>query len=83
MVAIEQWSFTDDERAETDRAGLAADDAAFDEALGEVWRAQEEILALDLKAQMAAQAEAKAGANAEARAGAKAAPRGRHPKDNA
>jgi len=54
MVAIEQWSFTDDERAETDRAGLAADDAAFDEALGEVWRAQEEILALDLKAQMAA-----------------------------
>ena len=52
--AIEQWSFTEDERAEPVRAGLAVEDALFDEALGEIWRAQEEILALDLKAQMAA-----------------------------
>jgi len=51
--AIEQFSFTDDERSETDRAGLAADDAAFDDALGEIWRAQEELLAADLRAQMA------------------------------
>lgn len=55
--AIEQWSFTDDERIETERAGLAADDLAFDEALGEIWRAQEEILALDLAAQRRAQEE--------------------------
>ena len=52
--AIEQWSFTEDERAEPVRAGLAVEDALFDEALGEIWRAQEEILALDLRAQMAA-----------------------------
>lgn len=54
--AIEQWSFTDDEKLEPERAGLAAEDAAFDEALGEVWRAQEEILALDLEAQRNAKA---------------------------
>jgi RNA polymerase sigma factor (sigma-70 family) len=53
-AAIEQFSFTDEERSEPDRAGLAAEDAAFDEALGEIWRAQEEILALDLDAQMRA-----------------------------
>ena len=53
-AAIEQFSFTDEERGETDRAGLAAEDAAFDEALGEIWRAQEEILAEDLRAQMTA-----------------------------
>jgi RNA polymerase sigma factor (sigma-70 family) len=47
-VAIEQWSYTDDERSEPSRAGLAADDAAFDEALGEIWRAQEELVARDL-----------------------------------
>lgn len=48
--AVEQWSFTDDERAEPDRAGLAADDAAFDDALGEIWRAQEALVARDLAA---------------------------------
>ncbi len=47
-VAIEQWSYTDDERSEPSRAGLAADDAAFDEALGEIWRGQEELVARDL-----------------------------------
>jgi RNA polymerase sigma factor (sigma-70 family) len=52
--AIEQFSFTDDERVEPDRAGLAAEDAAFDDALGEIWRAQEELLAADLSAQMRA-----------------------------
>jgi len=54
VSAIEQFSFTDEERSEPDRAGLAAADAAFDEALGEIWRAQEEILAEDLRAQMSA-----------------------------
>ncbi len=54
--AIEQWCFTDDERHEPERAGLAAEDASFDDALGEIWRAQEEILALDLQAQRAANA---------------------------
>ena len=53
-LKVEQFSFTDEERSEPDRAGLAAEDAAFDEALGEIWRAQEEILALDLDAQMRA-----------------------------
>ncbi len=52
-AAIEQFSFTDDERDEPGRAGLAADDAVFDDALGEIWRAQEEILALDLQSQQA------------------------------
>lgn len=51
-TAIEQWSFTEDEKSEPGRAGLAADDAVFDDALGEIWRAQEEILARDLEAQM-------------------------------
>lgn len=46
--AIEQWSFTDDERDEPGGAGLVSDDAAFDAALGEIWRAQEELLADDL-----------------------------------
>lgn len=46
-IAIEQWSYTDDERAEPSRAGLAADDAAFDDALGDIWRAQEELVARD------------------------------------
>jgi RNA polymerase sigma factor (sigma-70 family) len=45
--AIEQWSFTDDERGEPADAGLAADDAAFDDALGDIWRAQEELVARD------------------------------------
>lgn len=53
LSAIEQYSFTDDERDEPGRAGLAAEDAAFDEALGEIWRAQEEILRADLEAQRA------------------------------
>ena len=49
-VAIEQWSYTDDERMEPRRAGLAAEDADFDDALGEIWRAQEELVARDLTA---------------------------------
>ena len=48
--AVEQWSFTDDEKEEPRRAGLAADDAAFDDALGEIWRAQEALVARDLAA---------------------------------
>jgi hypothetical protein len=54
ISAIEQFSFTDDERSEPGRAGLASEDAAFDEALGEIWRAQEEILRADLESQRAA-----------------------------
>lgn len=49
-TAIEQWSYTDDERMEPRRAGLAAEDADFDDALGEIWRAQEELVARDLTA---------------------------------
>jgi RNA polymerase sigma factor (sigma-70 family) len=47
-TAVEEWSFTDDERSEPRDAGLVADDAAFDDALGEIWRAQEELLLRDL-----------------------------------
>jgi DNA-binding CsgD family transcriptional regulator len=66
-VAIEQWSYTDDERTEPSRAGLAEDDAAFDEALGEIWRAQEELVARDLAERDAARR--KAGPGGGRRAG--------------
>ncbi len=66
--AIEQWSFTDEERSEPRDAGLAADDAAFDEALGDIWRAQEEILSADLEAQRKAPREAPRDANRRGRA---------------
>jgi hypothetical protein len=66
-VAIEQWSYTDDERTEPSRAGLAEDDAAFDDALGEIWRAQEELVARDLAERDAARR--KAGPGGGRRAG--------------
>jgi hypothetical protein len=46
-IAIEQWSFTDDERVEPRDAGLAGDDTLFDEAVGEIWREQEDLMARD------------------------------------
>ena len=66
-TAIEQWSYTDDERSEPDRAGLAADDAAFDDALGEIWRAQEELVARDLAEREQARRRAGPGGGGRAR----------------
>lgn len=59
--AVEQWSFTDDERHEPRGAGLASDDGAFDDALGEIWRAQEELVAEDVARRTAAQGARRAG----------------------
>jgi RNA polymerase sigma factor (sigma-70 family) len=66
-VAIEQWSYTDDERSEPGRAGLADDDAAFDDALGEIWRAQEELIARDIAARDEARRRAGPGGGGRAR----------------
>jgi DNA-binding MurR/RpiR family transcriptional regulator len=65
-VAIEQWSYTDDERSEPSRAGLADDDAGFDDALGEIWRAQEELVARDIAERDAARRRAGPGGGGRA-----------------
>lgn len=65
-TAIEQWSYTEEERSEPSRAGLAADDAAFDDALGEIWRAQEELVARDIAERDAARRRAGPGGNPRA-----------------
>jgi len=65
-VAIEQWSYTDDERSEPSRAGLANDDAGFDDALGEIWRAQEELVARDIAERDAARRRAGPGGGGRA-----------------
>lgn len=59
--AIEQWSFTDDERCEPRGVGLDSDDAAFDAALGEIWRVQEDLLEEDLARRTAAVARPRGG----------------------